>query len=78
MKHVDESNIPLIFWFVFLAVTNAMWICGDIWLKRHGHEYLTTEFKEGLKNQVIGPILAFVTVGSFAAFAWHMLTGPKP
>ena len=74
----DESNIGIIFWFVLLFVVNALWVGMDLWLHAHHHEWLTTEFKEGLKNQLVGPILAFVTAGTVAAFVWHMLTGPKP
>lgn len=72
----DESNIGIYLWFILIFVVNALWISMDLWLKSHGHEYLTTEFREGLKNVLWGPILVFVTVGTFCAFVWHMFIGP--
>jgi uncharacterized membrane protein len=44
----------------------------DLWLHSHGYEYMTTEFKEGLKNSLWCPILAFLTAGVAAAFVAHM------
>lgn len=68
----DESPIGIYLWFVLLVLWNAMWICADLWLKANHHEFLTTEFREGLKHPLWGPVLAFATAGTVAAFVWHM------
>jgi hypothetical protein len=44
----------------------------DLWLYYTGHELLTTEFREGLRQPVWGPFLAFMVAGTVAAFTWHM------
>jgi hypothetical protein len=44
----------------------------DLFLRWSGHEYLTTEFREGLRQPVWGPFLAFMVAGTIAAFLWHM------
>ncbi len=51
---------------------NAVWISMDLWLKAHGHEYLTTEFREGLKNPLWGPLLGGLTAFTVVAFIVHM------
>jgi hypothetical protein len=61
-------------WLVLLVVVNATWISLDLWLRAHGFEYLTTEFKEGLRMPIMGPVLAFLTAGTFAALVWHFYT----
>jgi hypothetical protein len=71
-KVIDESNIGVWLWVVLILVINALWIGMDIWLRKNGHEYLTTEFREGLAAPVWGPLLAFMTAGTVAAFVWHM------
>jgi len=70
----DESSIGIWFWLVLILVVNALWIGMDVWLYRNGHEMLTTEFREGLQHPAWGPLLAFLTAGTVAAFAWHMLS----
>ena len=72
---MDESPIGIWLWLGLLAIVNATWISMDLWLHAHGHELLTTEFREGLKNQLWGPMLAFLTAGTVAAFTYHMLKG---
>lgn len=69
---VDESNIGVVFWVILIVVANALWIGMDIWLRRNGHEMLTEEFREGLKNPFLGPLLTFLTFGTIAAFVYHM------
>lgn len=71
--HVDESHVGIYLWVVLIVVVNATWIGMDLWLHVHGHEFLTTEFKEGLKGGgVWPPLLAFLTFGTIAAFIVHM------
>ncbi len=70
---VDESNIGIWLWVVLLVVVNGIWIGMDLWLRAHGHEYLTTEFKEGLRGGGIWPpLLAGLTAFTVAAFVAHM------
>jgi len=68
----DESPVGVWLWLVLLVVVNALWVGMDLWLHRNGHEFLTTEFREGLKNPVWGPLLAGATAATVAAFVWHM------
>lgn len=68
----DESRIGVWLWLVLLVEINATWIGMDLWLRHKRHEYLTTEFREGLKHPVWGPVLCFLVAGTVAAFVWHM------
>lgn len=68
----DESPIGVYLWIALIFIVNALWIGMDLWLKANHHEFLTTEFREGLKDPLWGPILAFLTAGTFTAFVWHM------
>ena len=70
----DESNIGVWLWVALILGINAAWISMDVWLSKHGHEMLTTEFKEGLRGEITGPLLCFLVAGTVAAFCWHMLT----
>lgn len=76
MNTTDESPIGVYLWGALIIIVNAAWIGMDLWLRANGHEYLTTEFKEGLKHPLWGPILCFATAGTVAAFAWHMWSNP--
>ena len=67
----DEAPVGVYLWLVLIVVVNALWIGMDLWLRAHHHEFLTTEFREGLKNPLLGPLLAFLTAGTVAAFVWH-------
>ncbi len=70
----DESSIGIYFWLAFIVIVNALWIGMDLWLKAHHHEFLTVEFREGLRNQLWGPVLCFLIAGTVAAFIWHMFS----
>lgn len=70
--HTDESPIGVWLWIVLIILVNAEWIAMDLWLRSHGHEMLTIEFREGLHNPLWGPLLCFLTAGTVAAFVWHM------
>ena len=72
---MDEKPYGIYAWVILIVVVNALWISIDVWLGKHGHEYLTTEFREGLRNELWGPFLVFITTGTFAAFMWHMFIG---
>lgn len=69
---MDESKIGIWFWLVLVLEVNATWISMDLWLHAHGHELLTTEFREGLSEPLWGPVLAFLVAGTVAAFVYHM------
>lgn len=68
----DESNIGVWLWVILILAVNVTWISMDLWLRGHDHEYLTTEFREGLANPLLGPLLCFLVAGTVAAFVWHM------
>ncbi len=68
----DESNIGIWLWLVLIVEINLSWIAMDLWLRKHHHEFLTTEFKEGLRNPLLGPLLCFLVAGTVAAFVFHM------
>lgn len=68
----DESNIGIWLWIALIAIINITWIGMDVWLAKHHHELLTTEFKEGLRDVIWGPVLCFLVAGTIAAFVWHM------
>lgn len=74
MRTPDESPVGVWLWLALVVIVNALWIGMDLWLHSRGHEYLTTEFREGLRNELWGPVLCFVTFGSVAAFVWHMFS----
>ena len=58
-------------WVIQILLIFA-WIPMDLWLGKNGYEYMTTEFKEGLKDPLTGVLLVFFTAGGVAAFIWHM------
>lgn len=70
----DESPIGVWLWLVLIIEINATWIGMDLWLRAHHHEYLTTEFKEGLNHELWGPLIVGLLAASIAAFVWHMFT----
>ena len=74
---MDEAPVGVWLWLVLLVTVNGLWIAMDLWLHAHGHELLTTEFKEGLRHPLWGPVLAFLTAGTVAAFIYHMTTTPS-
>ncbi|MDQ1391803.1 MAG: hypothetical protein QOF30_780 [Acidimicrobiaceae bacterium] len=79
MKKIDESNIGIWLWIVLILGIVATVVVMDLWLHRHGHEYLTTEFKEGLRSPVWGAVLVFLTAGTISALVWHFFSTPgKP
>jgi hypothetical protein len=68
----DESSAGIWFWIALIAIINATWISMDLWLRAHNHEYLTTEFKEGLRKPLWGPLIVGLLAFTVAAFLWHM------
>lgn len=72
----DESNIGVWLWVVLIVDVNVTWVAMDLWLRAHGHEYLTTEFKEGLSSEWFGPLVVGLLCFTVGAFCWHMFTSP--
>ena len=72
MSRPDESLIPLFFWLVLLVDINVQWIAMDIWLKRHGHEFLTTEVREILQGSgAWGLVISFAFFGTIGMMLFH-------
>jgi hypothetical protein len=67
----DESNIGVWFGLICVALALLPWIPFDMWLKRHGHEYITTEFKEGLQNGVQGLVICAMLGAILGIAAYH-------
>jgi hypothetical protein len=72
----DESPIGVWLWLVLIIEVNATWIGMDLWLRANGHEFLTTEFREGLRNELWGPLIMGLVAFTVVAFLTHMLTSP--
>jgi hypothetical protein len=68
----DESNIGVYLWIALILEINISWIGMDLWLRHHGHEYLTDEFREGIANHIWGPVLLLLIVNTVAVFVGHM------
>jgi hypothetical protein len=73
----DESPIGIWLWVALIIGINITWISMDVWLHRHGHEYLTTEFREGLQNELWGPLVVGLMCFTIGAFVFHMFNAPK-
>ena len=68
----DESHIGIWLGLTCVALALLPWIPFDLWLKRHHHEYITTEFREALQSS--GPwglIIAFFVGGILMVAAYH-------
>lgn len=73
----DESSIGVWLWVALIVGINLTWIGMDVWLHKHGHEYLTTEFREGLQNELWGPLVVGLMCFTAGAFVFHMFSSPK-
>jgi hypothetical protein len=71
-RPTDESSIGIWLWLAEIILIFS-WVPIDLWLYHHHHELLTTEFKEGLRNQLWGPVIVGLCCFSVGAFTWHML-----
>lgn len=71
MKLIDESPIGAWLWLALIVQAVAeVWFI-DWWLHAHGHEYLTTEFREALANPLWGIVLAGATGAVVAVGLYH-------
>ena len=69
----DESNVGVWAWVVLIVAVNAYWISFDLWARANQHEYMTTEFREGLGNPLFGPLIMGLVAFTVVAFLTHML-----
>ena len=75
----DETPYGAWAWLILVLGVNAYWIGFDLWARAHNHEYLTTEFREAMNNQLWGPLLMGAVAFTIAAFLTHMFSiGAKP
>jgi hypothetical protein len=69
VKPPDESNIGAILGLICVALALLPWIGFDLWLKRHGHEYITTEFREGLQSSGPWGLVICAIIGAILGVA---------
>ncbi len=75
----DEAPYGAWAWLILIVGVNVYWISFDLWARRNNHEYLTTEFREAMNNQLWGPLLGGLVAFTIAAFIVHMFSiGAKP
>lgn len=65
----DESNIGIILGLICVALALLPWIPCDMWLKRHGHEYITTEFREALQSSGAWGLVICAVIGAILGMA---------
>ena len=70
----DESNVGVWAWVILIIGVNAYWIGFDLWARANNHEYLTTEFREGINNQLFGPLILGLVAFTVTAFLVHMFS----
>ena len=70
----DESNIGVWAWVILIVLVNAYWIGFDLWARVNQHEYMTTEFREGMANPLWGPLILGLVAFTVAAFITHMFS----
>lgn len=73
----SEAPVGVWLWLVLIVVVNALWIGMDVWLKAHGYEYLTDEFREGLRHPLWGPLITGLVAFTIFAFVAHMWWASK-
>jgi len=71
-QQTDESNIGIWLGLICVALALLPWIPFDMWLHRHGHEYITTEFREALQDRGNwGLLICFLVFGILGVAAYH-------
>ena len=71
----DESNVGLWAWVILIGGINSYWILFDLWARANQHEYMTTEFREGLNHPLYGPLIMGLVAFTIVAFLVHMFNG---
>lgn len=70
----DESPVGAWAWLILFVGINIYWISFDIWAYHNNHEYLTTEFREAMANELWGPLLMGLVAFTIVAFIVHMFS----
>lgn len=71
-SRTDESHIGIWLGLTCVALALLPWIPFDWWLKKNGHEYITTEFREALQDKgAWGLIVSFFVCGILGVGAYH-------
>lgn len=65
----DESSIGIYLGLLALALALLPWIPMDLWLRRHHHEYITTEFREALQGSGPWGLLWCAIIGAMVGVA---------
>jgi hypothetical protein len=68
----DESSVGMWAWVGLIFLANAYWILFDLWARANNHEYMTTEFREGMSNELFGPLILGQVAFTVVAFLVHM------
>ena len=72
MTGTDESPIGIWFGLACVALALLPWIPLDLWLKRHGHELITREFREALQGSGQWGLAICAILGAiFGIAAYH-------
>jgi hypothetical protein len=74
----DQSNIGIWLWIGLGVLVISYVSLADLWLRRHQHEYMTTEYREALQSWLWGPVVCFLTFGFLAALFWHFFIAKNP
>lgn len=68
----DESNIGAWLGLICVALALLPWIPMDLWLRRHHHEFITTEFREALQGSGrMGLLICGVLGAIFGIALYH-------
>ena len=67
----DESLIGMWLGLICVALALLPWIPMDIWLKKHNHEFITTEFREALQGSGRLGILICGIIGAILGVALY-------
>jgi hypothetical protein len=67
----DESHIGIWLGLICVALALLPWIPFDLWLRRHHHEYITTEFREALQDVGNWGLLVCGIVGAILGIALY-------
>jgi hypothetical protein len=67
----DESSIGIWLGLACVALALLPWIPVDLWLRRHGHEYITSEFREAMQGSGQWGLIICVVIGAILGVALY-------
>lgn len=67
----DESHVGIWLGLICVALALLPWIPMDMWLRRHRHEYITTEFREALQDASNWGLLICFFIGGILGIALY-------